>query len=149
MVCQPCHTPEGGFKGSLCATGDRERSNVSVAPAEAGGIPRVRSRSDSGLAPDTLSEPSWRGARTGEGQPAPSTPRRETQTYRLSFPKHLCRLRCPVTGCLGGASSRINLQIHFARRHVQDTIMILEEGSHPYPRCPQCDMSVPQKTLNK
>ena len=26
--------------------------------------------------------------------------------------------------------------------------MTLEEGSRPYPRCPQCDMFVPQKALN-
>ena len=26
--------------------------------------------------------------------------------------------------------------------------MILEEGNHPYPRCPQCDMFVPQNSLN-
>ena len=26
--------------------------------------------------------------------------------------------------------------------------MILEEGNRPYPRCPQCDMFVPQKSLN-
>ena len=26
--------------------------------------------------------------------------------------------------------------------------MILEEGIRPYPRCPQCKMFVPQKSLN-
>ena len=26
--------------------------------------------------------------------------------------------------------------------------MILEEGNRPYPRCPHCDMFVPQKALN-
>ena len=31
---------------------------------------------------------------------------------------------------------------------VQDTIVILEEGNQPYPRCPQCDTFVPHKFLN-
>ena len=29
-----------------------------------------------------------------------------------------------------------------------DTIVTLEEVSRSYPRCPQCDMFVPQKALN-
>ena len=58
------------------------------------------------------------------------------------------RLRCLVAGFLGGASSCTNLWIYFSHRHVRDTIVILEEGNHPYPRCPQCDMFVPQKDLN-
>ena len=33
-------------------------------------------------------------------------------------------------------------------RHVWDTIVTLEEGSRPYPRCPQCDMFMTQKALN-
>ena len=51
-------------------------------------------------------------------------------------------------GCLGGASSRTNLRIHFEHRHVRDVIVILQEGNLTYPRCPQCDMFVPQKALN-
>ena len=31
---------------------------------------------------------------------------------------------------------------------MQDKIVILEEGNRLYPRCPQCDMFVPQKALN-
>ena len=30
---------------------------------------------------------------------------------------------------------------------MQDTIFILEEGNRTYPRCPQCDTFVPQKSL--
>ena len=44
----------GGVRGSLCATGEGKRSNVSGAPVEAGGMPIVRSGSDSGLASDIL-----------------------------------------------------------------------------------------------
>ena len=33
-------------------------------------------------------------------------------------------------------------------RHVLDTVVILEEGNLPHPRCPQRDMLVPWRTLN-
>ena len=89
------------------------------------------------------------GVGQGErGGRAPPPPPREAQTYRVSFLKYLLRLWCPVAGCLGEASSRTNHQINFAHHHVQGKIVILEEGSRPYPRCPQCDMFVPQNALN-
>ena len=31
---------------------------------------------------------------------------------------------------------------------MQDTIIILDEGDRPCPRCPQCEIFVPQKDLN-
>ena len=83
----------------------------------------------------------------GRAPPPPPSPG-EAQTYRVSFPKRLSRLRCPVERCLGGVLSRTNLWIYFLHRHVQDTIVILEEGTQPYPRCTQCDIFVPQKALN-
>ena len=33
-------------------------------------------------------------------------------------------------------------------RHVQDTMVTLEEGNFPHPRCARCDMQVPRKALN-
>ena len=33
-------------------------------------------------------------------------------------------------------------------RHVQDTVVILEEGNLPLPRCPWCDLQVSRKALN-
>ena len=58
------------------------------------------------------------------------------------------RIRCLVEGCLGEASNSTNLRVHFAHRHVQDTIVIMEEGNQPYPRCPMCDIFVSHKALN-
>ena len=52
----------------MYATDDGEGSNILGAPAEAGGMPRVRSVSISGIAADTLSDPAWNGTvGTGEG----------------------------------------------------------------------------------
>ena len=33
-------------------------------------------------------------------------------------------------------------------RHVHDTVVILEEGNLPLPRCPGCDLQVSRKALN-
>ena len=53
-----------------------------------------------------------------------------------------------MEGCLRGASNQTNLKVYFAHLHAWDTIVILEEGNQPYPRCPQCDMFVSHKALN-
>ena len=38
--------------------------------------------------------------------------------------------------------------VHFVHRHVQDIVVMLEEGNFSYPRCARCDMQVPRKALN-
>ena len=40
------------------------------------------------------------------------------------------------------------MRVHFSRRHVRDTVIILEEGNLPHPRCEECDMLVPWRSLN-
>ena len=40
------------------------------------------------------------------------------------------------------------MQVHFVHRHVQDTVVMLEEGNLPHPRFPRCDLQVPRKALN-
>ena len=40
------------------------------------------------------------------------------------------------------------MRVQFVHRHVQDTVVMLEEGNLPHPRCPRCDMQVPRKALN-
>ena len=40
------------------------------------------------------------------------------------------------------------MRVHFWRRHVRDTIIILDEGNLPHPRCENCDMFVPWQALN-
>ena len=55
---------------------------------------------------------------------------------------------CPVEGCPGRAGKRTAMRVHFCRWHVRDVVIILEEGNLPHPRCPQCDMLVPWRSLN-
>ena len=40
------------------------------------------------------------------------------------------------------------MRVHFVHRHVLATLVMLEEGNFPHPRCASCDMQVPQKALN-
>ena len=40
------------------------------------------------------------------------------------------------------------MRVHFVHRHVQDTVVMMEEGNFPYPRCARCDMQMPRKALN-
>ena len=37
------------------------------------------------------------------------------------------------------------MRVHFVHRHVQDTVVLLEEGNLPLPRC---DLQVSKKALN-
>ena len=55
-------------------TVDGEGSKVLVAPTEAGGMPRVRSGSHSGLASDTLLETVLHGAGRPGGETPPPPP---------------------------------------------------------------------------
>ena len=38
--------------------------------------------------------------------------------------------------------------MHFLHRHVLDTVVIMEEGNLPHPRCTWCNILVPRGTLN-
>ena len=40
------------------------------------------------------------------------------------------------------------MRVYFVHRHVHDTVMMLEEGNLPLPRCLRCDLQFPRKALN-
>ena len=80
----------------------------------------------------------WTEAATGSEEP---------RTYRVEFPKGGTQL-CPVDGCPGRAGTRTAMCVHFWRRHVRDTVIILEGGNLPHPRCEECDMLVLWRSLN-
>ena len=71
----------------------------------------------------------------------------EKQTYRMEFPKG-GTMEFPAEGCPGRAGTRTAMHVHFWRRHVRDTIIILEEGNLSHPRCENCDMFVLYRALN-
>ena len=78
----------------------------------------------------------WTDAATGGGAGE------DQQMYRMEFPKG-GTTECPVEGCPGRAGTRTAMRVHFWRRHVQGTILILEESNLPHSRCENCDMFVP------
>ena len=53
-----------------------------------------------------------------------------------------------VEECRGRATTRMAIIVHFLHRYVRDTVIIMEEGTLPHPRCPRCDILVPYKALN-
>ena len=57
-----------------------------------------------------------------------ATGREDPWTYRMEFQKGGAKT-CPVEGCPGRAGTRTAMRVHFWRRHVRDTVIILEEGS--------------------
>ena len=68
--------------------------------------------------------------------------------YKMSFPTQGGPQRCPVEGCPGALSTRTAMRVHFVHRHVQYTVVIMEEGNLPHPRFPLGDLQVPRKALN-
>ena len=65
------------------------------------------------------------------------------RTYKMSFPEKGGRRRCPVEGCPGVLATRTAMRVHFVHRHVHDTVVMLEEGNLPLPRCPGATSSSP------
>ena len=53
-----------------------------------------------------------------------------------------------MEGCPGQAGTRTAMRMHFFNRHVQDIVIILEEGNLLHPQCPKYDMLVLWRALN-
>ena len=81
---------------------------------------------------------SWKTPATGDGP----------RNFRMAFPAKGGLQSCPVEGCTGRAATWTEIWVHFLHRHVLNTVVILEEGNLPHPRCTRCDMLVPRKALN-
>ena len=73
----------------------------------------------------------------------------EQHTYNIAFPTSGVPRNCPIKGCRGRAETQTAMQVQFLHWHVQDTVIIPEEGNLPNPRCPWCNMLVPWRDLNR
>ena len=71
----------------------------------------------------------------------------DPMTYRMSFPARAGPRTCAVEGCSGRSSTWTAMKVHFWHCNVRYTVVNLEEGNLPHPRCPLCDMLVPLKAL--
>ena len=81
---------------------------------------------------------SWAAAPLGE----------EPRTYRMAFPTAGGTRNFPGEGCPGRVATRTAMRVQFIHRHLRDTVVILEDGKYPHPRCTRCDMLVPRHALN-
>ena len=68
--------------------------------------------------------------------------------YRMSFPEKGGPRKCPVVGCPGRVMTRTAMRVHFVQQNVLDTMVILDEGNSPHPRCALCNMLFPWRALN-
>ena len=66
----------------------------------------------------------------------------------MLFPEKGGRRRCPVERCTGVLATRATMRVQFVHRNVHDTMVMLEEGNLPLPRCPRCELQVSRKALN-
>jgi hypothetical protein len=65
--------------------------------------------------------------------------------YQVSFPLYCQSIACPVEGCTGKASTRANLWSHFMYKHLEDDIVMMEEGALPI--CLYCGMITSYSSL--
>ena len=102
----------------------------------------VQGRDDVGVADSTPIDAAHEGHSTGValGDHAPSG---EPCTYKMAFLTTCEPRNCLVKGCRGQAVTWTAIQVHFYHWHFRDTVIILDEGNLPCPRCPWCDMLVP------
>ena len=50
--------------------------------------------------------------------------------------------------CPGVLATQAAMRVQILHPHIHDTVVILEEGNLPLPRCPRCDLQVSRKALN-
>ena len=84
-------------------------------------------------------EPTW------DNNPPPAEPR----LYRVSFSKAAWFIGSPVESWTGRRNNLTYLHIHFVHRHVQDTILILEEYNLPQHHFLVWNMIVPWEPLKR
>ena len=72
----------------------------------------------------------------------------ESRTFRISFLRSEDDIICLMGVCPGRTMSRSASWVNFTHRHVQETVVILEGGGHPLPRCPKCDIFVTWRAIN-
>ena len=72
----------------------------------------------------------------------------EPMTFRMVFLAKTGPRPFPVEGCSVRAATRTAIRMKFWHRHVQYTVVILEEGNLPHPWCPMCNMLDPWRSLN-
>ena len=147
MVCHPCRAGDGNrtkeaYSWRITGVGRSytERQRERVACEECGEVIVVESMLSHMVTRNGKAEARrhlW--APQTDGGP---------MTYKTSFPEKGVRRHCPVEVCPGVLETRTAMRVNFVHRHVHNTVVMLEEGNLPLPRCPRYDLQVPSKALN-
>ena len=97
-------------------------------------LTRVQEGTGKGVPGGALPNPAWRGER-GLGQVENKESRGDDpRTYRMDFTAKAGPISCPVEACSGRAATCTATRLQFWHRHIQDTVVILEESNLPHPR---------------
>ena len=136
MVCHPCRAGarnriEEAYGRRLTGEGRSyaERQQERVACGECGEVLVVGSMSSHLM--------TRHGKAAARGQLWTPQADGGPRTYKMSFPAKGGPRRCPVEECPGSLETRTAMRVHFLHRHVHDTVVMLEEGNLPLPRCPR------------
>ena len=70
------------------------------------------------------------------------------RNFRITFLEKGGPRNCPVEGCPSRVATRMTMQVHFLHQNILDTVVIIEEGNPPHPRCARYNMLVPRRALN-
>ena len=69
--------------------------------------------------------------------------------YKVSFPRIIKSVECPVEGCPARAKTPGRLRKHLMYRHWNSEVAIMQEGTEPLPQCEQCGMHMPTARILK
>ena len=72
----------------------------------------------------------------------------ELADYFISFSKTRKSIICPFCICVVKETIHNNMWMHFMHFHVQEYIVIFQEGTSPHPWCEVCDMFFMKRDLN-
>ena len=147
MVCCPC---QAAGNQSYTAYGRRITGEVTTYRERQKGLGYYRECGEEMEAVSMESRMMTQHGRVAEVQQSWKTlaTRKELQKYRMAFLAKGGPLSLPVEGCPGRAATRTVIRIHFLHRNILYTMVILEEGNLPHPRCTRCDMLLPRRSLN-
>ena len=71
------------------------------------------------------------------------------EVYKVSFPRILKLVDCPVDGCPYEAKNPGRLRENFMFRHWKSKVAIFHERLEPLPHCDQCRMHMQEARLFK
>ena len=71
------------------------------------------------------------------------------EVYKVSLPRIIKLVECPVEGCPARAKPPGRLMEHIVFWHWKSKVSIFQEGPEPLPRCDQCGMHIQAASLFK